>query len=258
MLKKLYLLLFVALISSCGVKYETVPYFTDLPAGEDVEENIMNKSVIKIQKDDVLSIIATSPNAEANAIFNTANATSIGSGQSAGAAVNGFLVDNNGNVNVPYLGAVKVEGLTTSEARDKIEKALNVEGGFLKNAVVSLRIANFKVSVLGDVLRPGVFPVQNERISILDALSLAGDLNITALRDNVLLIRETDGKREQVRVNLQQKDLLNSPYFYLKTNDVIYVQPGKNKYASVDSSYRNTSIVLSAISVVVLALTRIF
>ncbi len=254
MLKNIYLLLFVALISSCGVKYETVPYFTDLPAGEDVEENIMNKSVIKIQKDDILSIIVSSPSAEANAIFNAANTNAVTSGGQA--SINGFLVDHEGKVNLPYVGPVKVEGLTTSEARVLIEKAVN-EGQYLKNAVVSLRLANFKVSVLGDVLRPGVYPVQNERVSILDALSLAGDLNITAMRDNVLLVRENEGKREQIRINLQNKDLFNSPYFYLKTNDVIYVQPGKNKYASVDASYRNTSIVLSTITVVVLALSRL-
>lgn len=254
MKKIIYLCTAVLLLNACGVKYKTIPYFVDLPVKDDVEESINNKTIIKIQKDDVLSIIVSSPSAEANAIFNTANSNSISAGSSS--PINGFIVDDKGNVNLPYLGIVKIEGITTSAARELIQKRLN-DGDFLKNAVVSLRLSNFKVSVLGDVARPGTYPIQNERITVLDALSMAGDLTITGVRDNVLLIRENEGKREQIRLNLQSKDLMNSPYFYLQTNDVLYIQPGPAKFASVDSSYRNASFILSAISIIVLIITRL-
>ncbi len=238
------------------MKYKTIPYFTDLPLNEDVEETINNKTIIKIQKDDILSITVSSASVESNAIFNLANNNS-GDGTAGGAnPINGFIVDHQGDVQLPYLGAVKVEGLTTAAAREMIQKKLN-DGNILKNAVVSLRLANFKIAVLGDVAKPGIYPIQNERVTVLDALSMAGDLTITGMRENVLLIRENNGKREQIRLNLQSKDLMSSPYYYLQTNDALYVQPGPGKFASVDSSYRNASFVLSAISIIVLIITRL-
>lgn len=256
MKKMLYLLSTVLFLNACGVKYKTIPYFVDLPVKEDVEENINNKTVIKIQKDDILSITVSSPSVESNLIFNLANNNVAEGSSGASNPINGFIVDQQGNVQLPYLGTVKVEGLTTAAARELIEKQLN-DGNFLKSAVVSLRLANFKISVLGDVTRPGVYPIQNERVTVLEALSMAGDLTITGMRENVLLIRENNGKREQIRLNLQSKDLMNSPYYYLQTNDAIYVQPGPAKYASVDSSYRTASFVLSALSIIVLIVTRL-
>lgn len=255
MKKTIYLLIAVLFLSACGVRYKSIPYFVDLPAKEDVEEDINNKTIIRIQKDDILSITVSSPSAESNLIFNLANNNS-GEASGGSNSISGFIVDQQGNVQLPYLGAVKVEGLTTATAREMIQKKLS-DGDFLKNPVVSLRLANFKISVLGDVARPGIYPIQNERVTVLDALSMAGDLTITGMRDNVLLIRENNGKREQIRLNLQNKDLMSSPYYYLQTNDAIYVQPGRAKYATVDSSYRNASFILSAISIIILIITRL-
>jgi polysaccharide export outer membrane protein len=242
-------------LSSCGVKYATIPYFTDLPSGN-LAEDINNQTILKIQKDDILAITVSSLSAEANAIFNTANNN--GGQQSTGQAnpIIGFIVDKNGSVQLPYLGAVKVEGLTTAEARAIIQNKLN-EGNILKQAVVSLRLANFKVSVLGDVARPGVYPVQSERVTVIEALGMAGDLNITAKRNDILLIRENLGKRQQIRIDLQSKDLFNSPYYYLENNDVLVVTPSAAKYASVDSSYRNVSIIISALSIIAIFITRL-
>jgi polysaccharide export outer membrane protein len=258
MKKILYLLLGVLLLSSCGVQYKQVPYFQDISDTVNFEEEITNAKLLKIQKDDILAITVSSLNMEASAIFNMGNTSSV-QGNTSGSVnpsltANGFLVDHNGNIQLPLLGALSVEGLTTKEAREVIQDKLH---SYLKEPVVSLRVINFKVSVLGDVARPGVYPVQNERVTVADALSLAGDLTITALRTNVLLIREVDGKRSYVRLDMQKKELFNSPYFYLQNNDVIYVQPGNAKYASVDSSYRNVSIVLSALSVIALIITRL-
>ena len=255
---KNFFYLFIALVflSSCGVKYETIPYFTDLPVGN-LAEDINNQTVLKIQKNDILAITVSSLDEKSDAYFNLGNmgaiqTTSGGSGLS---TPNGFIVDQQGNVQLPYLGSVNVEGLSTYDARKIIERKLE-QGKFLIKPVLNLRLVNFKISILGDVLRPGVYPVQSERITIIEALGMAGDLNITAKRGDVLLIRENLGKRQQVRLDLQSKDLFNSPYYYLENNDVLVVTPSSAKYASVDSSYRNVSLIISALSVIALLITR--
>lgn len=255
--QSIYLFILFLILSSCGVKYKSVPYFQDLPSSENMEEVIQNNSVLKIQKDDILGITVSSLNPEASAIFNMGN-TSSNQGATSGnvnpaLTANGFMVDQNGNIQLPLIGSVNLAGLTTTAARELIQSKLTT---YLKEPIVSLRLVNFKVSVLGDVSRPGVYPVQNERVSVAEALSLAGDLTITAVRNNVLLIREINGTRQYIRLDMQKKEIFNSPYYYLQNNDVLYVQPGNAKYASVDSSYKNVSIILSALSIIALIISR--
>src|SRR5690606_10100188 len=132
----------------------------------------------------------------------------------------GYLVDQNGEIQIPLIGSMKVEGLTTAKIREVLQESLLT---YLNEPVVNIRILNFKISVMGDVLRPGVFTVQNERITIPEALSLAGDLHITAIRTNVILIRELEGERKFIPIDLTSKEFFDSPFFYLKNNDVIYV-----------------------------------
>lgn len=257
MKKFLYLCLGVLLLSSCGVQYKQVPYFQNLRDSGMMQETINNYSILKIQKEDILAITVASLNVEASAIFNLGNTSSIQGNSTANTSpintANGFKVDQSGNIQLPLVGTVHVAGLTTEAARELVQSKLLP---FLKEPVVSLRLINFKVSVLGDVARPGVYPVQSERISITEALGMAGDLTITAIRNNVLLVRETEGKRQYIRFDLQQKEIFDSPYYYLHNNDVLYVQPSNTKYASVDSSYRNVSIILSALSVIALLISR--
>ncbi|WP_048903611.1 polysaccharide biosynthesis/export family protein [Pedobacter sp. V48] len=258
MRKFFYLIVAVLFMSSCGVKYKSVPYFTDLPIDSTLQEKILNQTILTIQKNDILAITVSSLNPEASAIFNMGNTSSL-QGPTPTANINpantanGFLVDNEGAIQLPLVGSVKLEGLSITEARKSIQAKLVT---YLKEPVVSLRLVNFRVSVLGDVARPGVFPITSERATVTEALGMAGDLSITAVRNNVLLIREQNGQRQYARLNMQSKDLLNSPYYYLQNNDVLYVQPGNAKYASVDSSYRNVSIVLSALSVIALIISR--
>src|SRR5690606_29409292 len=128
---------------------------------------------------------------------------------------------------------------------------------YLSEPVVNIRMLNFKISVMGDVLRPGVYPVQNERITLPEALTLAGDLQITAIRQ-LILIRELEGKREFIPIDLTSTAFFNSPYYYLKNNDVIYVQPDKTKFATVDRSYRTASILLSGLSVVAIVFSTLY
>jgi len=235
----LYLMVYVLLLTSCG-SYKKVPYFQDLKYSNGNPEAITNFSPITIQPSDILSISVNSMNPMA---YND----SIG-------RVVGYLVDKDGNIKLPLLGPVKVSGLTTSVAEDQIQRQLKP---YLTNAEVVVHMKNFKVSVMGDVARPDVYNVVSDRITLTEALTMAGDLNITAQRTNILLVRELDGKREYIPVDLTSAKVFNSPYFYLRHNDMIYVQPDKTKYAAVDGGYRTFSLVLSGLSLVVVLITSL-
>ncbi|WP_207425348.1 polysaccharide biosynthesis/export family protein [Pedobacter sp. SYSU D00535] len=248
----LYFLLFVLTFSSCN-SYKKIAYFQDLNKNAS-REDVNNFTPLKVETDDVLGISVTSLNPEASSIFNynlnTINGTSV---NNAANPVIGYVVDSKGDIFLPLIGSMKVQGLTLTEVRDQIRKRLLT---YLREPVVNIRLLNFKVSVLGDVARPGSYPVQSERITVTEAIALAGDLNITAQRDNILLVREREGKREYIPIDLTSKRLFNSPYYYLRSNDVLYIQPGKVKYASVDNSYRTVGLLLSALSVIAIILTR--
>ncbi|WP_207532057.1 polysaccharide biosynthesis/export family protein [Desertivirga arenae] len=248
----LNIIVLLTILASCG-SYRKTAYFQDLQ-NKSSKEAINNFTPLTIQPEDILGINVSSLNPEASAIFNYNLNTVTGTNQNnPNNPVIGYLVDRKGEIQLPLVGNFKVSGLTTSQVRDNLRKELLK---YLKEPVVNIRLINFKVSVMGDVARPGVYQVQNERLTIPEAVSMAGDLNITALRNNITLIRETNGTREFIPVDLTSKNLFNSPYYYLKSNDVIYVQPGKNKYASVDNSYRTLSLLLSALSIAVIVITR--
>src|SRR5690606_5137890 len=225
-----YILLFVVALSSCS-SYRKIPYFHDLDKSKPTIEQINNYSPLTVQPEDILGINVSSLNPEASAIFNY-NLNRVNGNNydnSPDNPVVGYLVDQEGNIQIPLIGSMEVAGLTTAEIRRRLEQQLLT---YLSAPIVNIRMLNFKISVKGDVLRPGVYPVQNERITIPEALTLAGDLQITAIRQ-VVLIRELEGKREFIPVDLTSTEFFNSPYYYLKSNDVIYVQPDKTKFATV-------------------------
>jgi polysaccharide export outer membrane protein len=233
------MLVYGLMLTSC-TSYKKVLYFQDLKYSNGKPETITNYTPITIQPNDILSISVTSLNPMA---YN----------DSLGRVV-GYSVDQDGNIKLPLVGKIAVGGKTTAAAEDQIQSKLSP---FLKNAEVIVHMKNFKVSVMGDVARPDVYSVLGDRITLTEALTLAGDLNITAQRKNVLLVRETDGKREYIPFDLTSSQLFNSPYYYLKHNDMIYVQPDKTKYDAVDGGYRNLSLVLSGLSVVAIVLTSL-
>ena len=170
-------------------------------------------------------------------------------------AIYGYLVDKQGSVKVPVIGDIHLSGLTTTQARVLItEKAAR----FYKDPSVIVRYANFKITVLGEVQRPGIYSVPNEKVTVLDALGYAGDLTIYAKRDNILLLRRhEDGSMYAMRLDLTNSALLKSPYFYLKQNDELYVEPSKGKINSSDAAQvRNISIITGAISILIIILTR--
>ncbi|TLV03708.1 polysaccharide biosynthesis/export family protein [Dyadobacter luticola] len=246
------LLFFLYIWSSCGA-YKNIPYFKDLRRDSAIVESVNNFSPITIQPADILGIDVNSRNPESSSIFNRPVQMSTNSNMVNPAV--GYLVDQNGYVQLPLIGNYKVSGQTSSEIREKLTEKLLT---FYKDPVVNIRILNFKVGVFGDVMRPDVYTFQNERVTITQALTLAGDLNITAMRNNITLVREENGKRVFIPIDLTSKKVFESPYYYLRNNDEIYVQPDRTKYATVDRGYRITSLVLSGLSIIAIVLSNLY
>ena len=227
-------------LSSCR-SYQEIPYFQDLTRKSVTQEQINNYSPLIIQPNDIIGVNIMSLNADASAAFNYNPENNPNTG---------YVVNQNGEIKLPLVGVVKVAGLSTEQVRTQLQKSLLT---YLKEPTVNVRVLNFKVSVLGDVMRPDVYTVPGERITIPEALSLAGDLNITGLR-NILLIREINGKREYVPIDLKSKALFNSEYYYLKNNDMIYVDPHKTKLQIAENN--KFSVGLTVLSILAFAATQ--
>jgi polysaccharide biosynthesis/export protein len=262
------LMCFLLILFSSCTTYKNVPYFHDI---SDTSKPVAIKTVAfkspVIQPDDILNIVIQTIDPAITGILNTGNSAVPTSSSTSvmGAStmtvtgqqtVSGYLVDKNGDIELPFAGKIKLQGLTTMQAKDTIVKALSK---YVNNPIVSLRFANFRVTVLGEVLRPSTYIIPNEKINILDALGLAGDLTIYGRRENVLLIRDTlNDQKNMIRLNLNSKEIVASPYFYLQPNDMIYVEPSKTKSASADAiKNRNITIYASALSVLLVIVTRI-
>ncbi|MDI9867388.1 polysaccharide biosynthesis/export family protein [Flectobacillus sp. DC10W] len=216
--------------------------------------------VIKtIQPKDILAVMVNSLSEESNVMFNLPNTAaltytnfSLNSGMGR-AQPAGYLVDSLGYISMPLIGKVNVKGLTLISAADTITRKLNL---YLKEPAVTVRILNHKFSVLGEVNRPGVYNLIEDRVSIPEALGMAGDLTIFGKRNNILLIRErVIGKRELVRIDLTSRDILISPYYYIEQNDVLYIEPLKSKATATDQNYQLVPIftgIISALGILIL------
>lgn len=243
----LSLLAIIGGITSC-VSPKSIVYFQ----GDSVRyssQEITQQYVPKIQPSDILSIIVGSLNAEANEVFNTPNLFTTAStnySNVGGPRVQplGYLVDTDGNIEIPLIGKLRVGGLRTTDAADTIRTRLQA---FLKEPSVIVRNLNFKVSVMGEVKLPGVYVIPDEKITLPEVMSLAGDLTIYGNRSNVMIIREENGKREYARVDLTSREIFNSPYYYLHKNDVIYVEPVKAKMLDTDSRVRTVPLIVSIV-----------
>ncbi|GAA4460316.1 polysaccharide biosynthesis/export family protein [Nibrella saemangeumensis] len=226
-------------------------YFQPKPTGEDTL-TMTSRYAPKIQSGDILSIQVSSLNAEATTYFNPyVSFAAMDRSQNASAPQSslpnstGYLVDKNGNIDLPLVGTISVANLTTADAKDRIRERLKA---YLKEPTVNVRNQNFKVSVLGEVARPTLLTIPNEQITLPEALGLAGDVTIYGRRDNVLVIREENGKKEFAHIDMTKRDLFRSPYYYLHPNDVVYVEPGKVRMASADRMSQVVPAVLSALS----------
>jgi polysaccharide export outer membrane protein len=203
----------------------------------------------KIQKNDQLSITFGSSNPADVTVFNSGTVSAGGAIANSlqGNSVAGYLVESDGNIQLPFLGKVKAEGLTRMELQEQLTKGL---GEYTKNPIVNVRFLNYSFSVLGEVQKPGKFSMSSERTTILDAIGLAGDLTSLGKRENILIVREVNGERKFGRVNLLSKDIFASPYFYVQTNDVMYVEPVNVKFASRNGVTQYLGVIAVSLSLV--------
>jgi polysaccharide export outer membrane protein len=256
-LKSITLLFAVLFFTSC-VDTRKTTYFNDL---EDTVLKSSNFDLAEhiIQRNDVLSIRVTSLNLEASAVFNTTNSggASVVSATGTRNESAGYLVNADAYIELPMLGAIKADGLTKTQLKEKITKLI-LDKKLLVDPIVDIRQLNYEVTVLGEVAKPTVITVPNEKISLIKALGVAGDITVYGRKDNVLLIREDEGKKIIKRLDLNSSSFLQSEYYYLKPNDVIYVEANKNKEANVSRSRIWIPTILSAISLIVLLQYRYF
>jgi polysaccharide export outer membrane protein len=169
----------------------------------------------------------------------------------------GYLVSDEGKIKFPILGDLQAAGLTQKQLESEITNQL-IKKKLLFDPVVSIRFLNFRVTVLGEVNHPGVITVPSEQISVLEAIGQAGDLSIYGLRDNVILIRQEGSDKLITRLDLNSSKIFQSPYYYLKSNDVIYVEPAKDKIASTSLFQQRLPIILSGLSLIIILLTNVF
>ncbi|MFI3265787.1 MAG: polysaccharide biosynthesis/export family protein [Rikenellaceae bacterium] len=252
-LQKLLFMLSILLLGSCASQKQ-VTYFQDIP--DEYEVTRTESYEIKIQADDLISIMVNSRDPKLSQMFNLplvsfqVNDNVVGQNR-----VLGYLVNQDGEINFPQLGVIEIAGMTRSELTKYITQEL-IDNGYITDPVVTIQILNFQVSVMGEVSRPGSFEVTSDRITILDAITKAGDLTIYGMRDRVKVIREIKGKTVVTTVDLRSKDLLTSPYYYLQQNDIVYVEPNKAKAGQREINSNRTigtfatiiSVVLSALS----------
>jgi polysaccharide biosynthesis/export protein len=246
------------LLASCSSQKDLV-YFSDLDNGQRFELSVPQQTEPQVQPNDVLSIGVSTLSPESNVLFSggasvsrVSNGATLPSG--AGSAANAYTVDKNGYINFPVLGQVKVGGMTKDQVREKLTSDISK---YVKSPIVNVGFDNFKVTVIGEVNRPSTFTVNNDNINLLEALGLAGDMTVYGKRENVLIIREQNGKRTMNRVNLNRKDVLNSPYFYLKQNDIVYVEPDKAKGAQISTGRTVLPYIVSAASIITVVVSRL-
>jgi polysaccharide export outer membrane protein len=246
----------ITLINTSCVNTKKVTYFNNLT--DTVVSTHADGIDPIIQKGDLLSISVSSLSPEVTNIFNAPNtpsSTGYVPANSLSQAV-GYLVSQEGFIDFPMLGRLKAAGSGKEALKDTIEKEL-VDKKLLFDPIVTVRYLNFHVTVLGEVNRPGLVIIPNEQGTLLEAIGMAGDLTIYGKRDNVLLLRKEEGKQIVRRLDLNSKEILTSPYYYLKSNDVIYVQPDNNKVASVSQSRFLAPVILAALSFVVVILDHV-
>lgn len=230
-------------MSSCASRKNLV-YFQDEP----IEAGILmsEPEQLKYKPDDILTINVSALDPETVRPFNLpviSNNAGAGLNAQAQLQVQSYLVDYNGNILFPVLGTIKVAGLTRTELTALLTERIS---SYANDPIVNIRLANFTITIIGEVSNPGTFTIQDERITLLEALGMANDLTIFGERKNVLIIREVDGKKKFANVDLTSIKTVNSPVYYLQQNDVVYVEPNKARIRS--STYnQNNGVLISAI-----------
>lgn len=247
-------MLSVVMLASCA-NVKDIAYFQDKAI--DHPEEIDKHGGIVIQPKDMISIVVSSRNPELSTMFNLPVVSYQAGSEIVTSAAQqrlmGYVVDNDGYIDFPVLGEINVGGMTRWELSEYIKNTL-LEKGYLNDAVVTVEFMNFKVSVLGEVNHPGTYTIEGDKVTVLQALSLAGDLTIFGKRNNVTVIREMDGERIFYNVDLCSVDMFKSPAYNLLQNDIVYVEPSdiKARQSTLDDKgLRMTSIMISSGSLLV-------
>jgi polysaccharide export outer membrane protein len=252
-MKILYNLFFVftslLLFTNCASRKQFV-YFQD-----NIDKKINAEYPLKLKEGDILNIKVFGCDEESIKIFNiptTNNQNVIRNYFSGGSPSNGYLINKIGEIDFPLIGKIKLTGLSIEEATDLIKLKLST---YLKDPKVSIQIQNFKITILGDVKNPGTIEVPNEKITLIEAIGIVGDLNITAKRKNILLLRDENGIKKQYRIDITNSNFINSPIYYLAQNDIIYVEANQAKINS--SNVSGSSSILVAIASLVITTVNI-
>lgn len=258
-----YCLLLLLLSTSCTLlRTRNIVYFSDLPKDKPIiTEPIQPDKGPAIKPEDLLSISVMTLNPESNMLFNTGVMMSVGSNsgmrqQQQGGnndATQGYLVDDQGYIEFPVLGRVKLAGLTREEANNKLTADLQE---YLQDPIVKVRYLNFRITVIGEVGSPTVITAMDDNLNVIEALGMVGDMTLYGKREDVLVIREENGLRTMARLNLNDSNVFNSPYFNLHQNDVIYVEPDKAKVAGTGFIRRNWGFAVGLISTALFLFVR--
>jgi len=259
-LRSILFLTFIAIIfSACNSEKELL-YFQPSSIHTSDTVTLAKYYVPKIHTGDILTIYVNSLSPEASSFFNPYSGNNASSSGALSASVTngqvaptGYLVDADGEIELPLLGNIKISGYTTSQVRDTLKKKLSL---YLKEPTVLVRFTNFKISILGEVNHPDVYNISNESITLPEAISMAGDLTIFAKRDSIEIIRDVDGKKVFTNVNFESRDVFNSPYYYLHANDIVYVKPAKTKTQQTDRSFQFASLGFSVISLLLIIFNK--
>lgn len=246
----------IALFSGCGsVKYEELLMLEDV--GNE-QFPIDSFPVLEIRSDDILSIQVASRNPETVIAFQAQQRYQDfrgGAGEEGlGSAGQGYRVDEDGNIYLPFLGQIKAAGKSLSELREEITDGLSK---YIPDASVQVRFLNFRVTVLGEVMRPNTYVISNERLTVLEAIGMAGDFTPYARRNNVLVIRQREDQREFARLDTQDRTLFESSYFYLSPNDIVYVEPLEAKRYATQGDFiqRYAGVMLPLVSLLTFVLS---
>lgn len=224
---------------------------------KNISDSLLLKTPVEyepiIQKGDIVSIRVITANENSSRLFNAQNATGSGaggegSGGGQSGLSSGYLVDEKGTIMIPYIGNVKAAGLSRLQLTESITEKLR---NYIDSAIVSIRLLNYRITILGEVAKPGTYTIPSERVSVIDAIGLAGDLTMFGKRNNIRIIRNTDGIKQTGTIDLNNGDIFGSPYFYLQQNDIVYVEMNDRKVAASDqTSLRGLTIGLGIISAV--------
>jgi len=228
------------MLSGCAARRDLV-YFSNMAETATVSKSQDQQLLIK--RGDVVNVTVNSLSPESNNLFY--GNKNMGTNPRPGSE--GYKVDRNGNIQLPLIGEIKIEGLSVEDAQTAIASQLIKH---VKSPVVDLRLSNFKITVIGEVNKPATFIINDEQVNVLEALGLAGDMTVYGKRENVLIIRNEDGNKTMTRLNLNKLESMKSPYFTLKQNDIVYIEPDRSKAVEYSQNTRMMPLVIASISAI--------